>query len=52
MKAKSRLLVNLPSPRNVQRMGIKYQDSLHTFASGITIDYEKLEERLADSIQA
>jgi len=42
LKAKPRLLVNLPSARFVRDMGIDYDRFVRVFVDGVMVDYEKL----------
>jgi aminopeptidase len=44
VKSKPRLLVNLPSARSLEGMGIEYGKFLKTFASAVNVDFENLRQ--------
>jgi leucyl aminopeptidase (aminopeptidase T) len=44
MKAKPRLLANLPSAKYVRDMGIDYEELLHGFTDAVRVDYSRLKD--------
>jgi len=42
IKARPRLLVNLPSPKDVEGVGINYEEFLRSFAQAVDVDYGRL----------
>lgn len=44
VKAKPRLLVNLPSAKSLERMGIEYEKLLEAFAGAVNVGFEKVRQ--------
>lgn len=44
VKAKPRLLVNLPSAKYIESIGIDYEELLHVFTDAVEIDYSRLKD--------
>jgi leucyl aminopeptidase (aminopeptidase T) len=44
MKTKPRLLVNLPSAKYAEDMGIDYEELLHVFTDAVRVDYSRLKD--------